>query len=456
MERFLHDGKRNYENYAHEFVSALQKSLKNQTDKLIDDKIAIRAGTLIQTERIYSKQNEFEEKIIEQLDDMYKTFIWVWPKERNERYQVTLKESIEIQAEIEELASAEDNAENELFELESLWEEKEMVWVGKVLGLNNYCDYIERMYKNIRIIEKQALHQDNEKLKALSMLSLKTSKYLQKNLKTLENILMLMKVCKKYESIEDRIKFIDQPVNNSESLDDLKSFNRKLSQNSLNFSFRNSSIFTNPTSSKLGGKNSACFHKKKLRSNAINNQSCLKSLENSEDTNNIQIDGNERTSSADNNPLSFLRIYSSPDFNAYYPTDNETNEKVAGIFTDENNLSAKYPSHASSHPSDDSSINDFIVNEFYRKVTIIKADCLMLKNYKEKMTKNNENLRKLLASKRHEFGVKQNLQKLRLNSSPSIGNIYQVSHQIPQIQEEIIIRKCRSMHLKVNRLNKVG
>jgi len=448
----LHDKKRNYENYAHEFVSALQKSLTNQTDKLIDDKIAIRAGTLIQTERIYSKQNEFEEKIIEQLDDMYKTFIWVWPKERNERYQVTLKETIKIQAEIEELESAGDNAEKELFELESLWEEKEMVWAGEVLALNNYCDYIERMYKNMRIIEKQALHQDNEKLKALSQLSLKTSKYLQKNLKTLENILMLMKVCRKYESIEDRIKFIGQPVDNSDSFDDLKSFNKKLSQDSLNFSFRNSSIFTDPASSKLDDRDSACVHKKKLKCNAINNQSCLKSLENSVDSNNRQTDGHEGTSSAESNPLSFLRIYSSPDFNAYYPIEDESNEKIAA----ESNLSVKYPSHASSYPSDDPSINDFIVNEFYRKFSIIKADCLMLKNYKEKMTKNNENLRKLLASKRHEFGVKQNLQKLRLNSSPSVGNIYQVSHQIPQIQEEIIIRKCRSMHLKVNRLNKIG
>ncbi|KAL7051892.1 hypothetical protein ACKWTF_004685 [Chironomus riparius] len=438
-ERLLHEGKRSFENFAHEFVSRLQVSLKDQKEKLIDDKIAIRAGTVIQCERIYSKQSEFDEKIIKELDDIYKIFIWIWPKERNERYQVTLKEYNEIQAEIEELEVAADKAEYESFKLENLLDEKTILWTEEVSRLRNYCDYLEKSLINLRTIERNAQNQDSEKLKAVSNLSSKVSKHLQKNLKTLENILMLMKVCAKYETIQDRIRFFDQPLDTSESSNNFKSFNTKLSQKSLNFSFRNSSILT------IDDQNSACIHKKKLKCNSINNQSCLKK---SVDSNKREIDGHERTSNVTNNsasnPLSFLQIYSSPDFNAYYPNDNEIK------FTDENNpLSAKYPSLASSNQSDKLHVNELLVDEFYRKMSIIKADCLMLNNYKIEMSKSNEQLRKLLTAKKHEFGVRQNLQKLRLNSSPSVGSIFQFSHHIPQIQEEIFIRKCRSMHFKV-------
>ena len=443
-ERLLYEGKTSFENFAHEFVSALKVSLAEQTEKLIDDKIAIKAAAIIQCEKIYSKQGEIEEGIIKELEGICKAFDWIWPEERNERFQVTLKEYNEIQVEIEELESAADKAEYEAFVLENTLEEKGNLWAKDVQVLSHYCEFLDRAYRNMGIIEKNAVHQEHEKLKALSQTSSKALKKLQKNLKTVENISMLMKVCRKYETIEDRIKFFDQPVEHSESSNNLKSFNRKLSQKSLNFSFRSSSIFTDSTISKFGANNSAYINK----CNTINNQSCLKT---SLDYKNEQIDAVKGTSNAKNssqsNPFSFLHIFSSQDFNPHYPTDN------ASKFTDEDVLSAKYPSEASTYPFD---VNELVIDEFYRRFSIVKTDCLVLKNYKEEMTKTNENLRKLLAAKKHEFGVMQNMKKLRLNASPSVGFISQFSHQMPQIQEEILIRKCRSMHLKVDRPNKTA
>lgn len=426
-------------------MSALKVSLENQTEKLKDDKIAIRAGSVIFCENIYRKQPEFDEKIIKELDDIYKAFIWMWPKERNERYQVTLKEYLEIQAEIEELESAAHKAEYEAFRLENLWRDKQVEWTKEVSLLANYCDFLERSLLNLRIIERNAQNQENDKLKALSNISLKVSKHLQRNLKTLENISMLFKICGKYETLQDRTRFFDQSDDDSNSFNNFKSFNKNLCQKSLNFSFQSSSILTDPT---IYDKNSSCFHEKKLKCGATNNQCCLKSLMNS---NNNEIDGHKGIVNAENssesNPLKFLQIYSSPDFNAYYLTDNQYNE-------DENILSTKYPSHVSSRLPDKPRVNELIVDQFYRKLSIVKTDCLVLRRYKEEMTKTNEQLKKLLAVNKHQFGVQQNLRKLKLNASTSIGNVCQFSHQIPQIQEELIIRKCRSMHLKVNDQNK--
>lgn len=79
--------------------------------------------------------------------------------------------------------------------------------------------------------------------------------------------------------------------------------------------------------------------------------------------------------------------------------------------------------------------------EFLKKLANVEADCVMLRSYKADLTKENENLKAQIEAKTHELGLQQNLEMLRLYSTPTVGQISQISHKISQIKAPIELRK---------------
>lgn len=87
-------------------------------------------------------------------------------------------------------------------------------------------------------------------------------------------------------------------------------------------------------------------------------------------------------------------------------------------------------------------------DEFFRKLARVEAQVVLLRNYKANVTKQNEKLCEEIKEQRHQFELNRNLSMLRLDLSPSLGTICQISHQIPQIRTPIELRRrwklCRS------------
>lgn len=77
---------------------------------------------------------------------------------------------------------------------------------------------------------------------------------------------------------------------------------------------------------------------------------------------------------------------------------------------------------------------------FLTKVSKIEADCVLLRNYKKYLLLNNENLKARIKQESHEHGVRQNMAMLRLDNSPSVGIISQISHEIHQIKTSVNLR----------------
>lgn len=95
----------------------------------------------------------------------------------------------------------------------------------------------------------------------------------------------------------------------------------------------------------------------------------------------------------------------------------------------------------SDEPVISQSTEDFLSEIFFRKLSKVEAECIFLKSFKANLKADNEKLETEIKVKRQEFEVKRNLQMLRLDKSPIIGQICQVSHQIPQISLPIQLRK---------------
>lgn len=85
---------------------------------------------------------------------------------------------------------------------------------------------------------------------------------------------------------------------------------------------------------------------------------------------------------------------------------------------------------------------------FMQKVSRVEAQCVLLRAYKADLFKQNERLKAEIKEKSHEFNVNQNSKMLRLDSTPAVGQIVEVSHQISQIKTSINLRKqyelCRN------------
>lgn len=78
---------------------------------------------------------------------------------------------------------------------------------------------------------------------------------------------------------------------------------------------------------------------------------------------------------------------------------------------------------------------------FFKKISKVEAEVLMLRRYKEEQTKQGDKMKIAIKNFNHELGVQQNLQMLRLNTTPSVGEIYQVANQIPQIITPVKLQK---------------
>lgn len=92
------------------------------------------------------------------------------------------------------------------------------------------------------------------------------------------------------------------------------------------------------------------------------------------------------------------------------------------------------------------SFNDLISSstpdeEFFKKLSKVEAECLLMRSYKSEMIAKNEALKAMIKEKTHECQVEQNLMMLRLDTTPSIGKIGQISHHIPQIKTPIDLQK---------------
>lgn len=87
-------------------------------------------------------------------------------------------------------------------------------------------------------------------------------------------------------------------------------------------------------------------------------------------------------------------------------------------------------------------------DEFFRKLARVEAQVVTLRNFKANVTKQNEKLCVEIKEQKHKLELSRNLSMLRLDLSPSLGTICQISHQIPQIRTPIELRRrwklCKS------------
>ena len=93
--------------------------------------------------------------------------------------------------------------------------------------------------------------------------------------------------------------------------------------------------------------------------------------------------------------------------------------------------------------SDESSENSpsQALDSFLKKLATVEAECVMMRTKKSTFLHNNNQLTQKIEIAKHQFEVNQNLRLLRLDLSPSIGKIGQISHQIPQISSKIKMLK---------------
>jgi hypothetical protein len=92
--------------------------------------------------------------------------------------------------------------------------------------------------------------------------------------------------------------------------------------------------------------------------------------------------------------------------------------------------------------------NEVLQSFFYDKLAQVESDCLMLRSCKNELNKDNQQLRQLIAQYEHQNGLEQNYRLLNLNLNPSIGSVHQIAHEIPQVKNEIKMRKLYEQHMK--------
>lgn len=81
------------------------------------------------------------------------------------------------------------------------------------------------------------------------------------------------------------------------------------------------------------------------------------------------------------------------------------------------------------------------VDAFHKKLSQVEAQCLMLRSLKSSLVAQHEKLKAEVKEKSLESAVRHNFTMLELDSSPAVGQIYQESHQIPQIKASINLQK---------------
>lgn len=81
------------------------------------------------------------------------------------------------------------------------------------------------------------------------------------------------------------------------------------------------------------------------------------------------------------------------------------------------------------------------VNILLRKLSRVEAECVLLRNFKKNTLLSNENFKARIEQESHDLGVRRNIAMLRLDTSPSVGTIAQISNQIHQIKSSVSLHK---------------
>ncbi|CRL06624.1 CLUMA_CG019812, isoform A [Clunio marinus] len=99
-----------------------------------------------------------------------------------------------------------------------------------------------------------------------------------------------------------------------------------------------------------------------------------------------------------------------------------------------------------------------VEEKFLKKVANVEADCVLLKDEKKKLLEENQKLRSKLEENFHQLRVQKNIEKLRLDPTPSLGQIAQISHVMPQIKMPIELRSkhnlCKCCQAYLNNTSK--
>lgn len=95
-----------------------------------------------------------------------------------------------------------------------------------------------------------------------------------------------------------------------------------------------------------------------------------------------------------------------------------------------------------------SCVDDDITSQFFLKLSQVESDCVHLRNCKNQLIADQQNMRQLIDQYEHQCGLEFNYRLLKLNNSPSIGSINQVSHHMPQIKDKMKKMKIYQQHME--------
>lgn len=469
-ETTLHHNKIYYENNAHVVSSLTQSRLKNRKENGLNRCADIAAWSFEVKENFAAKKSKFDEKICEEIFKIFNNFVAFWPKSRLSNYDKTQTFDNAINLEIFDNVEKIRKSTDELMSLQMKYEEEtwDSSWEifcrkSKIESLNQTLDYLKHKLKTEAFI-------DSSKIRNLVVIAEKKKKSLKSLLTLGIRLQKMTEICGKYEKFVDFVKNLDDHFDRlkdcEEVFDKDHVINLKTRCVKVNIHCKrinSQSMFTDDDCVKSSADVHEKISKIDEKSEIINE----KSETEFKDQNSSRTEFTDENSSKNTNLSQFVDKQSSPtDFPSNLPSNDlkiiekstTTNNFINNLTFNTSNyqISSKSSSISSKLPttsissklsqkiqikSSKSSLNESFsshTSEFYNKLAHVETDCLLLKRQIQKFKSENEKLKILILQKRHEMDVKENIRMLRLDSSPSVGRISQISHQITQICDKML------------------
>lgn len=226
----LQERKLGYENFAHASVSLTKSRIQKGIEHFIELNVETEAASIVRRGELTAQAKKRESMACWEIRNLINLINnQMWPKNRIDEYQNTLKKSEEVDKVIEDLDHKIDSSAKVAAKQDEVLQNVDREHNIKIAELKAEQQFMTKMMKQMEEKIRSEKSIDQEKLVQLVLVYEETKNCLKKNFHQGKALEFAMKICLKFEKLSDKLESSESSVDygNQSPVD---AFHEKLSR----------------------------------------------------------------------------------------------------------------------------------------------------------------------------------------------------------------------------------
>lgn len=205
-QALLQQRKLGYENFAHALVSLTKSRIQNSLELFIERNVETEAASIVRRGEFPTQAKKRVSIACWEIRNLVNLFNnQMWPKNRVDEYQNTLKKSVEVDKVIEDLDHKIDSFVKVAAKQDELLQNVDREHMIKTAELKSEQQFMTKMMKQVEEKIRSDKSNDQEKLVQLVVVYEKIKNGLKKNLHKGKALESAMKICIKFEKLSEKL-----------------------------------------------------------------------------------------------------------------------------------------------------------------------------------------------------------------------------------------------------------